>query len=272
MARDSPSPAVDPELHASRFPAHRHDPGVLDKLDAIVAKPGAQQVDQFGIVAHQDGCHLDHGDPGTEVAEGLGELDADRPAADHQQVLWQPVGIEDGLVGQVRHVGQTRDRWNGRHRSGRDHEAAGADLGRTTPDPVGSHEPGPFPDDPHTQAFEALDRIMRRDLRDDAADMLLHRLEVGFPGLRADAEHSVTPLPGAGATGSQDRLRGNAAVVQAVSAHGPGLEQHHPGTHLAGAGGDRQPPCPATNHAQVRTKHFRHDFLQFSSRLFRSRH
>ena len=57
----------------------------------------------------------------------LGELAADRPAADDDQML-RPLGqIEYRLVGQMGHLGQARDRRNRRRRAGRDHNPTGVD-------------------------------------------------------------------------------------------------------------------------------------------------
>ncbi len=51
------------------------------------ASRSAQQCDQLGIVARQQRADIEHGDPRAEPAMRLRHLDADRPAADHDQML-----------------------------------------------------------------------------------------------------------------------------------------------------------------------------------------
>ena len=47
---------------------------------------------QLGIVARQERAGIDHRDRGAEPAMRLRQLDADRPAADHDQMLRQARG------------------------------------------------------------------------------------------------------------------------------------------------------------------------------------
>ena len=87
-------------------------------------------------------------------------------------------------------------------------------------------EAGRRQNDAHAQAGEALDRIVGRDRRDDAVHMIVHRARVDLGVDAGDAErrrraHGVRAL----ARGEQ-RLGGNAAVVEAVAAHLVALDQH----------------------------------------------
>ncbi len=56
-------------------------------------------------------------------------------------------------------------------------------------------------------------------------------------------------VPGAG--GADHRLRRHAAVVEAVAAQQPALDQRHPGAQPGGAGGAHQPGGAGADHHQV---------------------
>ena len=58
----------------------------------------------------------------------LRQLEPDRTAADHDQVCWRLLEIEDRLIGKKGHVSQAGDRRHERRRARRDHEAARLDL------------------------------------------------------------------------------------------------------------------------------------------------
>lgn len=68
------------------------DRGAFAKLDAVGEQAGTDDGHQLRIVLGEDRRRLDHRHLGPEVAEGLGQLDADRPAADHQQMARQRSG------------------------------------------------------------------------------------------------------------------------------------------------------------------------------------
>ena len=88
------------------------DDGALAYLDAVVRQPVAHDAHQIGVVSRHDRDLLDHAHPCPELAERLRHLDADRTAADDDEMLGQPGEIEDGLVGEVtrlREPGNRRD-------------------------------------------------------------------------------------------------------------------------------------------------------------------
>ena len=70
---------------------------------------------------------IDDGDMGAEHAMGLGELEADGAAAEHDEMLDPLAHVEDRLVGEIGHLVETGDRRDDRRRAGGDDEAPGAD-------------------------------------------------------------------------------------------------------------------------------------------------
>ena len=92
------------------------------------ASRSARSATSSRIVARQQRARIEHGDRGAEPAMRLRQLDADRAAADHDQMLGQgPVG-ENRLVGQVGQLVEPRDRRHRRMRAGSDDKPPRPDL------------------------------------------------------------------------------------------------------------------------------------------------
>ena len=95
---------------------------------------------------------------------GLGQFQADRPAADDDQSSWDIGLFRDRLVG---HMGRVRQPFDGRREGrgpGGDNEPPGRDPvagGRF--DLVGRRETPRFRDNPNAQALETLHRVHRFD-------------------------------------------------------------------------------------------------------------
>src|SRR5262249_47878166 len=66
---------------------------------------------------------LEHGHLGAEPAERLRQLEPDRAGADHDQMPRTLGQIEHGFVGEMRRVGEARDRRRRRRRAGRNDQA-----------------------------------------------------------------------------------------------------------------------------------------------------
>ena len=82
---------------------------------------------RFRILVAEEGGGIDDGDMGAKHAMGLGDLHADRAAAEHDQMLDALVHIEDRLVGEIGHLVETGDRRDDRRGAGGHDEAPGAD-------------------------------------------------------------------------------------------------------------------------------------------------
>ena len=81
-------------------------------------------------------------------------------------------------------------------------------------------------DDPHAEAGEALDEVVRRDGGDHAVHVVVHGAVVDLRLDAGDAEFVAVRMR-VRALGRRDqRLRRHAAVVQAVAAHLVLLDQH----------------------------------------------
>src|SRR3981189_1804266 len=89
-----------------------------DHVDAVVFE---DRTDRFGdvriLASHELPPELDHGHPAAEAAEGLREFHADIAAAEHDQVLGQPVEFECLYMGQGSSIGQARNAGNCRLRA-----------------------------------------------------------------------------------------------------------------------------------------------------------
>ena len=190
---------------------------------------------QLRIVARQDRALIDHDDLGAEPAERLGELAADRPAAEHQQPPWQLRQIEDCLVGQAVQFRQPRHRRDRRPAAGRDHVAPGTDLPAAHLDQVGAGKPCLLAQNRHAQPLEALDAVVRGDAVDHTADVPTHGGEVDARDRRGDTEGRARACR-MGGRGSGDQALGwHAADIEAVAAHRSALDQHDRGTQLGRA-------------------------------------
>ena len=66
----------------------------------------------------------------------LRQFEADRPAADHDQMVGQGAVGEDRLVGEIGHVAEAWDRRRRRPRAGRQHDALAPDAMRPTAPPI----------------------------------------------------------------------------------------------------------------------------------------
>ena len=66
---------------------HCGDRGALQQRHAARRQRVAQPGDQFGIFLAGDGRRLDHADPAAQTGEGVGHLQADRAAAEDQQMV-----------------------------------------------------------------------------------------------------------------------------------------------------------------------------------------
>ena len=106
-------------------------------------------------------------------------------------------------------------------------------------------------DDGDAERLETLHRIVRRDRRDDAVNMIVHRGEIDFRRCEADAEPAGA-AGGLGRTGGGDqRLRRHTADIEAIPAHPIALDQHHRSAHLGGACGDAEPAGAGPDDAEI---------------------
>jgi hypothetical protein len=166
--------------------------------------------------------------PGAETAEGLRQLDADRAAAEHDQVVRQLGQLEDVVVGQVRPLGQAGDRRHRRRGAGADEEpfrrdGAVADLERARVPERGRPE----------QDVDALaSKLLGRFKCVDPLACRVHRrhdieqLDGHLTARHAGAAAGARGVRGLG--GVQERLGGHAASPGAVATDPGGLRQGDP--------------------------------------------
>ena len=100
------------------------------------------------------------------------------------------------------------------------------------------------------EPLEPLDRIIRRDARDDLADTVGGGGEIDSG--RAEAMPSAAQRRQVGELcGGEQRFRRDAAKIEAVAAHQAALDQHDARAHLRRPGGDRKPAGAGADDAQV---------------------
>ena len=142
--------------------------------------------------------------------------------------------------------------------TGRHDNTLGRDDGIARLDPIGADEFSFLLDHPHTETFEALDGIVRRDGADHAVHVVMHfpEIDIGFRGI--DTEPVRRPDGVRRMRGRDHRLGRHAAVVQAVAAHLRAFDEDDLGPHLGRAGGDGQTAGPAADNAYISGNLVRH--------------
>ena len=243
---------------ARRRPLDAHDLGALMDRHPLVAQPGGDHAGELGIVPSQHLEHLDDRDPGAQPAEGLGKLDPDRAAADHDQVLGPLAKLEDGLVGEIGRLTEARQRRHRRRRAGGYHDPAGGDQLSARADLGGAGKAGLGLDHIDAETPEAGHRIVGRDGGDDLVDVVVDGGEVDLGQGRDDAEARALAYRLGGSCRREQRLGGDAAVVQAIAPHLAALDQRHSRAHQAGAGGDREAARTGADDTEVNLHSFDH--------------
>src|SRR5690606_29604416 len=166
---------------------------------------------------------LEQGHPGPEGGEGLRQLTANRPAADDGEPVRSGGEREDRLVREVAALPQTgygRDGWT---RPGRDDRTAEAEHRVPHLYGVRAGEGGVTQEDIGAEAAESLRAVVFADLGADPAHALQRRDEVS-PALAS----RPGPL-GERSSLLDERLRWDAADVQAVAAEEGSLHQRNAG-------------------------------------------
>jgi len=125
-------------------------------------------------------------------------------------------------------------------RPGRDDKAARPNLQLTGPERAGTREPCLAAQHPDPEPLEPLDGIVWRNRRDDVLDAVGGGGEIDIGTRGGDAESRAAPRQVGETRGGEQRLRRDAAEVQAITAHQPALDEHDVGAHLSRTGGGRQ--------------------------------
>jgi hypothetical protein len=160
------------------------------------------------------------------------------------------VELEHGVVGEIRHVGEPRNRRHGRAAAGGDHEFARGNARRTGFDQLAPDEPGARGHDVYAEPRETLDRIVGGDRGDLRAHMVAHgRIIHAARDLQAEA---ACIARGADRACRRDqRLGRHAAGVEAVAAHFVRFDEHHVEAELGSTRGHRQAAGARSDHADV---------------------
>ena len=190
--------------------------------------------------------------PTTEGREALGELTADRAAADDPEPGRQIGQCEDGLVGEKTLRSAAGNGWHHGTGAGRDDGLAEVETCAVHVYRVGRDESTFADEDVHPEVLEPLGSVYVTDVGAELAHALHHRAEVAGPLRGRAAEALLRPTRGApGPGGPDNRLRRHAAVVEAVPAHHSTLDQSDPGAQTGGSGGRDQPRGAPADHHQV---------------------
>ena len=172
------------------------DAGDLDagaERDPFSGQMAGETRDEFGIVARKHRPDIKHRDPRAQPAMRLRHLDSDRTAADHEQMV-RPLAVGENRfirqIGNVREPGDRRDRGI---RPRRDDKAARPDLDLAGSDRGGTREARFAAQDPDPEPLETLDRIVRRDRRDDVLDTVGGGREIDIGSSRENPERRAAP-------------------------------------------------------------------------------
>ena len=188
--------------------------------DALAFEDGREHRGRLGVFARQElRLTTDDGDAAAEARERLRHFAPDGAGADHDESRWKLREREERLVGVVAGVGQPR------HREGRRTRARGEDGPRerepltTDLDRVAIDERRVAEEHVDAEALHASDRVVGRDARAQAAHTCHHAREVRAAGsTHVDAEVRGRRDAVRGVCRSEERLRRDAAVVEAVAA------------------------------------------------------
>ena len=168
----------------------------------------------------------------------LAELEPDRAATQDDEVLDALAHVEDGLVGEIGHLVEARDRRDRGHRARGDDESPRAHQDASRLDGELVEEARARLDDADAEPRHALDRIVRRDRGDDAMNVVVDAAMVDLRLDHIDAEigrgaHGLGAL-----AGGEQSLGGHAAIVQAVAPHAALLDEHDRHAELGRRGRD----------------------------------
>ena len=218
-------------------------------IDTLIGQTAEQHRGELRIIARHCAGGLDNRDGSTELAVGLREFDAARARANNDEVVGEPIVVENGLVREIRYGFDAGDRRNRRLRTRRDHDMSGADravTGGNRPRPdkacLGAQYVNPKP-------LETLDQIMRRDRLHDAAHVPANRGEIDIRPGAANPKAAGTPYSVRGFGGGEQRLRRHAAAIEAFAAHFGPFDQDRARAELGADRGRGQPGGAGPDHA-----------------------
>ena len=234
----APVRALQAQLELGPLALHLLDPAAEHEIDAVAGEGALHDLGGVGVLALEHvGAHLEQVHPDAEALERLGELAADRPAADHREARGAPGELEDRLVRAEAGAGEPGYGRSRGARARRDHGAPEAQLRAGHEGAVRAGKARLAEEHVDAElAGVARRRVLVADARADAAHAL-HRVGEGLRG-RIAGEAGVL-------RGGDHRLRGHAADVQAVAAHQVALDERD----LARRGSrrprrSRAPRCP----------------------------
>jgi hypothetical protein len=113
MRADNLLAIIELQRQAIFMPGGGCDHDVRTQFDTLLGQSGRKNSDQFGIVARQKRTLIEHRNAGPKPMMRLCQFDADRPTADHDQMLRQLAIGKDRLIRQIR---QPIEPGNRRHR------------------------------------------------------------------------------------------------------------------------------------------------------------
>ena len=210
---------AEPDRDARRIACDRSDRDPRAQCYPLAGEPFGEQSRELGVVARQQRAEIEHGDLRAEPAMRLRHLDADRPAADHDQMLGQFTVGKHGLVGQIGHLVEPGDRRRHRVRAGGDHEPAGADLDLAGQHRARAGETRRGAQHGDAQTLEPLRRIVRRELAITWATLSPTAAKSTLRQRVGNAELRRAPPQLGAPSGGEQGFRRDAAEIQAVAAH-----------------------------------------------------
>jgi hypothetical protein len=213
---------------------------LAQKIGHLGVEPGEELGHEF-----QD-LHL-----GSELLEGLGQLQADgpRPEDGHPPGLFAE--IENGFVGEIGNVPETRGIGNEGSASGRDEKPPRANPAAARLERIRAREPPLAEDDLDAHPLEAPGLVV---LTDVGLDLLHAPHDAGkiHPHLAGvDPELGQPPRTRGKPRRVDKRLRGDAAVIQAIAPQFPALDDRRPRAQQGRPGRRHQTGHPASDANEI---------------------
>ena len=201
------------------------------------------------VVARERRIGGDDGHVAAETGEGLRHLHADRACADDEEMVGQFSEVPQGLVGEMRRVGNARDGRDQGSGAGGKHDARGGEDGLADLHPALAQQAGTVADDLHPHAFHAFGRIMRGDGGNGAVDVGVDVCPFDLRGRQRDAQCLARMMRPGG--GGDQRLGRDAAGVEAFAAHLVRFDQRDLAAEQRDASGSGEPGGARANHDSV---------------------
>ena len=186
-----------------------------------------------------------------QPGEGLRELAADRPAAEHEEPRGQLIDIPHRLARESVDTVETLDARQDGRGAGRDDRLTEADALAVHLRLAGAEKVRRAERDAGAHGVESFGGVLRLDRADGGVHVPHDRGEVDGDLARPHTELGARACAGRRIGGGDERLGRNAAGPQAVPAHAVALDEQYVGAEARRSLGRDDSRCASPDHEQV---------------------